>query len=392
MIVILSGLLISLFLVSFLKVKFKYVAIMNIVLLTLVAYLFDPQIALIKHGFYTDLVRIFNELRIIKDYTFKDAFLCLAYPFNSEYSGLWLNNIIMFLCSKSNKFNLLSCFSSIVSYSVLFLTLNRVLDYCKQKRVIRIFSIIMVFCLTDYVSVICNIRNPIALFIDICVLYWDLVERKNTLLCFSVYILMIFIHPMTILVLLLRISLYFCNNFVFKALGVVIGISMLSFPFIGKYIISKFSNAYIASLGNKIIAYGGAQEDLQSYGNNTLLFITIYSAVALFFSIKVISKYNSDIRFNKFVQICFIILCIFAGSYYCSIHLFYRVGTMVSLCLLLISPIALVTLKEKYGDINKKRNFITGYSLYFLLICGLCLVNFLYKFGTVNYQMLNLGF
>lgn len=390
--VLLIGFVICFLLTYMTNMKLEKVGIVALLFMGIVAYYFDPYIANEKYRFYTDLVRFFNELKIIRESKISNAILSNIYPFNFEYSGLVVNNIFLFLISKSNNFHLLPLFSCVINYGTIFITIGKIIKNESTNKHIKGMCIAIIFLVIDYTSIICNIRNPFVFTIGLCLLYWDIVEKKSSFFCIIIYILLIFVHPVAIIILLFRLIAIVLNKYTNKIfeLGIIIAITLI--PILMNTIINiKSTNQYIGMVFNKINAYGGAQSDLQQYGTTSLFWITVCKCCLFAIGLIIIRIYGTKQKYIKFIQLGNISLCCCIGSYFLNIHMFYRMSYLITVFLLLIIPIVYSSINNFYYINNHNEKMRIIYYIFTVFVDFVILINFYYYYCTLNYQMLNLG-
>ena len=194
MILIITSLLLSSILilisVNYTKVAFAF----STAFLSLVGLLFDPYIAQ-SNGVYTDLVRFFNELQLIKTYNLGDVLSSSVEPFKSLYSGMFVNNIIMFLVSKTGNLHLLPFLSVLAFYSILYIQLYKESKRNRLNKYSVLIILWLVYALINITSPMDNIRNPFTSLVGSILLYNNLINDLSIMNAGIGYIIIFFIHP-----------------------------------------------------------------------------------------------------------------------------------------------------------------------------------------------------
>ena len=383
----------SLFLSSILiRVNYTKVAFaLSTALLSLVGFLFDPYIAQ-SNGVYTDLVRFFNELQLIKTYNLSDVLSSSVEPFKTLYPGMFVNNIIMFLVSKTGNLHLLPFLSVLAFYSILYVQLYR---ECKKNRLSKYNILIilwLVYALINITDPMDNIRNPFASLVGSILLYNNLVNDLSIMNTSIGYIFIFFIHPSAIIFPIINLVVKVNNKWTKYIFAIAIFIFFIFSYQISSVLLGIIPNNSISfSVISKLNAYSGGQSDLISYGTATQKEILWLTALVMIFVLYFFNKQTKN-TMNRFSNACLFFITIFVASSVFSVHIFFRFGFILSILILLMLPTVFSSPSNNL-DNNFYINYripVSYFSLYVLLIITV-IINLSWYFGTYAYQSINLG-
>lgn len=383
----------SLFLSSILiRVNYTKVAFaLSTALLSLVGFLFDPYIAQ-SNGVYTDLVRFFNELQLIKTYNLSDVLSSSVEPFKTLYPGMFVNNIIMFLVSKTGNLHLLPFLSVLAFYSILYVQLYR---ECKKNRLSKYNILIilwLVYALINITDPMDNIRNPFASLVGSILLYNNLVNDLSIMNTSIGYIFIFFIHPSAIIFPIINLVVKVSNKWTKYIFAIAIFIFFIFSYQISSVLLGMIPNNSISfSVISKLNAYSGGQSDLISYGTATQKEILWLTALVMIFVLYFFNKQTKN-TMNRFSNACLFFITIFVASSVFSVHIFFRFGFILSILILLMLPTVFSSPSNNL-DNNFYINYripVSYFSLYVLLIITV-IINLSWYFGTYAYQSINLG-
>lgn len=383
----------SLFLSSILiRVNYTKVAFaLSTALLSLVGFLFDPYIAQ-SNGVYTDLVRFFNELQLIKTYNLSDVLSSSVEPFKTLYPGMFVNNIIMFLVSKTGNLHLLPFLSVLAFYSILYVQLYR---ECKKNRLSKYNILIilwLVYALINITDPMDNIRNPFASLVGSILLYNNLVNDLSIMNTSIGYIFIFFIHPSAIIFPIINLVVKVSNKWTKYIFAIAIFIFFIFSYQISSVLLGIIPNNSISfSVISKLNAYSGGQSDLISYGTATQKEILWLTALVMIFVLYFFNKQTKN-TMNRFSNACLFFITIFVASSVFSVHIFFRFGFILSILILLMLPTVFSSPSNNL-DNNFYINYripVSYFCLYVLLIITV-IINLSWYFGTYAYQSINLG-
>lgn len=391
MILILISILLSSIFILIGRNYMKFAFALSIFFLSLVAFLFDPYVAQ-SQGVYTDLVRFFNELQLIKNYNLNDVITSSVEPFKSLYPGMYVNNIIMFLVAKTTNLHLLPLLSVFSFYTILYIQLDK---ECVKNNVNKYniwFILLLVYALIDITGPMDNIRNPFASLVGVILLYNNLINHTSLAQTFVGYIIIFFIHPSSLIFPIINLIVKISNKWTKYILaGIIFLFSIFSYQISSALLGMIPGGSILFNVIDKLNNYSGGQADLVNYGTNfqkSLLWLTaIVTVFVLYF-------FNKETK-NKFVDFSnavIFFITIFVASSLFSVHLFFRFGFILSVFILVMLPVVFNSSSDGLSnkDIPSSKISVSYFSLYILLTATI-VVNFMWYFGTYAYRSINLG-
>lgn len=391
MILIITSLLLSSILilisVNYTKVAFA----LSTAFLSLVGLLFDPYIAQ-SNGVYTDLVRFFNELQLVKTYNLGDVLSSSVEPFKSLYSGMFVNNIIMFLVSKTGNLHLLPFLSVLAFYSILYIQLYKESKRNRLNKYSVLIILWLVYALINITGPMDNIRNPFTSLVGSILLYNNLINDLSIMNAGIGYIIIFFIHPSSIIFPILNLIVKISNKWM-KYIFVIATFVFFIFSYQISSILLRIvpSGSTFSDVVNKLNSYSGGQADLISYGTITQKAILWLTAIVMIFVLYFFNKQTKS-TMNRFSDACIFFITIFVATSLFSVHMFFRFGFILSILILLMLPTVFRATSNNF-DYNfhiNSRIPISYFSLYILLIITI-VINLSWYFGTYAYQSINLG-
>ena len=191
------------FLMFFSLTNFNKKMYMGIVLISIsfYAYIYDPPVTfdLYRHFLALDSIRLYGEYSLVY----------LTAPLSREY---------FFLIAKFNDNHLLPVVTSLLIYLISFFVINKA---CKKFGVVgnrELFVIFLFVALYEYPLMLSNIRYPLALALFSLFFYYDVFEQKKYFR--MLYILLLFLHPGTAILIGLRILSCLKRRYIFLILMV----------------------------------------------------------------------------------------------------------------------------------------------------------------------------
>ena len=156
MIVLLITILFIIFLLLiFKKSRFNIVYLISSILLSVVAFNFDPIKAYISNGNYTDLYRFYEVL---------DSTRLLGWEYISnhpDYKSLFIARIYVYLSSFFRINGFLPAITCLIVYGVIFYIIYKFGQKTKCNKSTLILVSLFFLITINFRSVITNIRNPI---------------------------------------------------------------------------------------------------------------------------------------------------------------------------------------------------------------------------------------
>lgn len=386
MIVLLITILFIIFLLLiFKKSRFNIVYLISSILLSVVAFNFDPIKAYISNGNYTDLYRFYEVL---------DSTRLLGWEYISnhpDYKSLFIARIYVYLSSffKSNGF--LPAITCLIVYGVIFYIIYKFGQKTKCNKSTLILVSLFFLITINFRSVITNIRNPIVFCIFFFLMYIEFVEQKYKLLCWIGYILLCFMHQVALFLIGLRLLMLLYN----KYSGKIINIVIILWSFLSQYAIQKVSALtsipYFKALAMKTQFYSG---DVNELRETNLIMIAVIKII-LFICLLLYFNYscNEEIKnkYKKIYEFSLVLICFNIGSYP-NYHLFIRLPDLLTYFMLIF---IILIFGNKQNNINynefklKKKNFLYGLlvksEIYFTIIIYFIYYFFSYQYGVLCY-------
>lgn len=391
MILILISILLSSIFILIGRNYTKFAFALSVFFLSLVAFLFDPYVAQ-SQGVYTDLVRFFNELQVIQNYNFNDVITSSVEPFKSLYPGMYVNNIIMFLVSKTTNLHLLPLLSVFSFYTILYIQLDR---ECVKNNVNKyniLLLSLLVYALIDITGPMANIRNPFASLVGVILLYNNLINGNSLILTFIGYIIIFFIHPSSIIFPIINLVVKISNKWTKYILAAAIFIfSVFSYQISLGLLGVIPGGSILYTIINKLNAYSGGQADLISYGTTFQKSLLWLAAIVVGLVLYLFNKETKD-KFVDFSNAVIFFIIIFVASSIFSVHIFFRFGFILTILILVMLPV--VFNNSASGLLDKEPTSAKVSVLYFnlyILLTITIIVNFMWYFGTYAYRSINLG-
>ena len=370
----------------------KLAFLFSIICLSIVGLLFNPYLAQ-SNGVYTDLVRFFNELQLIKNYSFNEVITSSVEPFKTLYPGLLVNNVIMFLVAKTTNLHLLPFLSVLVFYSLLYIQIYSECKKFKLNKYKILLILWLVYALINVTNPMCNIRNPIASLVGAILLYNNLVNDSSLLLTSIGYIIIFFIHPSSIIFPIINLVVKISNKWTKYVLAAsIFGFSIFSYQISSVLLNEIPGGSILFGVISRLNAYSGGQADLINYGTTFQKIMVWLTAILAIYVLYLFNKKTSS-KFAKFNNACVLFITIFLASSVFSVHVFFRFGFILSIFTLIMLPNVLKNSSENLindGHVMSTRISLSYFSLYILM--GVTIVmNLGWYFGTLAYRSINLG-
>lgn len=352
--------------------KYKKILIkIGILCLAILAFLFDPVKAWEVNGNYTDLYRFYYDMDRFSSYGWN----CPNYYLKSDYSAIIISKILVYFVSKIGIYGLLQVTSLLIVYGVAYYVF---FDYAKNKKLnvyLASTAFFIFICLYNYVTIITNIRMPIAMALYFLILYNDLIKKKNIKICLLGYFSLIFIHTSFILFFIIRVVVLFTTQKNWKFFAFIFLTYGLFISGFGNFI-EKFSdNVFINAIFQKIYLYIYTNKSKDFY--LPTFFCGILKIIMVVLLLK---KHKTK---DTFYYFCLIYLSWCCGSVF-NYHFFHRATNF--LCYLI--PYMYMDYKNdmlKKFENPAKNNKISTVYLYMIFII---IVHLVYYFGSFQYNVL----
>ena len=301
-----------------------------------------------------DLYRHYNTIDLIRKYGFS---------VKTENDSFILIKLLFYFISLLKTNVLLQVISCLISYSIFYYILN---DFSIRKNMsikAYIFSILIMFCFTPFEIIYSGVRNSMAFAILALAIYREFIEHKKNFITYFLYILPVFIHFASLIIIGIR--LIFCIYKKFYKYRLLLLLWSICLGGLSKIFI-KSNIKYISKLGSQVKYYIGG------YSGDIKIFI-IYLFMAIFILILLQFIFKSEKKLEKEDSLLLIelILIISLGSL-CAPEIFKRMLYILGY----LSPIIGYTLFK----------YLKGNRLIIKTIFSICfMLNFLYQYiGMVS--------
>ena len=339
-----------------------------------------------------DLTREYEKLSQIKklgwsffstNYSFQENSV-LGRITSNGFEGLYVTQILYFLFSKLPVFNFLPACVTSFQFFLCFKLLNR----ARKRFSLSYYQEIIVFLSFMFVRelrwMMSGIRNQLAFTIAIYIIYNDLEEKKNKILCIVGYILCGMIHQSAYVILFLRLLLLIPS----KKIKAIIAVVLLGWSTMLSTVVqmmSKYINIpVINSILWKITIYTDNSDNniniiLRDYYKKVMFSNAMLLLVALYFCIiciryvrsfpcgqynsYILGKYgNKDINVSEnlsedYLYMCLYAVCLTIGSYM-YYWLFLRFAVIVQLMLPILSANIFSIKNRSYRSAQKEKVFL----------------------------------
>lgn len=272
-----------------LKIYFFIVAL----IMSIISFHFDPPTDF-------DLYRHYENLENFRTYGWDFA--------NSTriFNSLPVYAIYFYLISLLPLNGFLPGITVFITYYLLFCLIYKISKYCcNVSKIYIMMTFIFVMFATNYVYVVSSIRNLLALSIFSYFLFIDLVEQKNKVICFMVYIMLCLFHSSISVLLAFRILIYLYKKVTKVALKLIFLFWSFFLPIILDNI-NLFTGQYFNILSQKIETYSAGDR----YNLNVLLYnlvLVLIVAITIYIYIKK-NKYKNNYSLQYVNYISLIII------------------------------------------------------------------------------------
>ena len=138
--------------------KNKYFIFFTVLLLSIMAFLFNPVKAWLTNGNYTDLYRYWSDMDVFSTYGWNTS----DSMFKTQYSVMPVTKLLIYFVSKIGIKRLLACLSCLSVYGIFgYVLSNEAKENKCSNKYLNMAFIIFIF-LVNYKISITNIRMPIA--------------------------------------------------------------------------------------------------------------------------------------------------------------------------------------------------------------------------------------
>lgn len=354
----------------------RYIFVSAIVL-SVLAFFFDPVKGWRVNGNYTDLYRFFSDMEIFE----ANGFSATSSRFQTNYDAIPIIKILVFLVAKTGCYSLLAMITCFIVYYMpgkVYCAITK--DY-NAKKSIAVNAFVCFVALTNFKVVITNVRMPIGLALFLCLIYFDLIRKKRNVFLFLGYISLLAIHSVFAIFIISRLFLFLMNRWSKWIVYILVALSGSAISIVTSFLQRYSSLAYINSILYKINYYTvGTRSE---YSEPAIVFLGVIKVVVLMYivirSLKK-NKNNNTLDFDNYC-ILFCVLCIGAIWNY---YLFMRLTNF--LWYLIPCYYSLDRAMKYTGNINYSNNGkikIADLSLFAVVA-----IHFVYYFISYQYRVL----
>lgn len=184
------------------KRKFPYAVICVVIIasLCILTYFYHPSAS-------ADLSRLNVWIQEIQNHSVSKDTIEKA-----QLDVLWLEKLYFQFIALFRFYNAFPIISIAIELTVIFYVYKRMgMDLRLNTRFLMMALLFFLFT-WDYLNAASGIRFLLACSMLTAVLYFDLIKKKNTFLCYTLYIALCFFHVIAILVIILRTVSFFCRT------------------------------------------------------------------------------------------------------------------------------------------------------------------------------------
>lgn len=330
------------------KINWYYaIPIFMALILAILAYNFIPseEYDLFRYYEWLNNFNIFNHKDTVNFIFGQGEFLIMSY---------------FYLIAKIGNYHLLQFFPVLIFYSIIFYI---IFDYAKIKKYNKkkiILVTVFFLAMFRYSFAVCVFRYSLAYSIFSLGLYLEFIKH-NKVLSKILYIIPIFIHASSILLLLFRLILQIKNKKIIISLGIMLIFFLcFSLPILNLIELIRLPN-FLSYLVSKVKLYL-LNEHISL--NLQYLFRIIQTLFLIFLGILCYNgKDENLIKYNKI----FIIIGIFSILIFNYYTIFMRIADF----LLMLSPIILFQYLSCMDKINKRLRLILNCILIIFVVGGI---------------------
>ncbi|PGT89046.1 EpsG family protein [Bacillus sp. AFS040349] len=302
---------------------------------------------------------------------------------HNYYDSLPIFRIYFYLISFLQYNGFLPAITVFITYALTFKTIYKLGIRYNVSKLGMLLAMLFFVGTFNYLGLLSGIRNMLAFSVFAYFLYIDLVEKKNSLFCWLIYILLCFFHSSTVVLVLFRLLLYLYNKFT----GKIINIVLIAWSFGSFMIINMLDSLTDIKLFKLLIMQIEGYSTLDYYPiipaiSKYLILITIMITFLYFMNVnKSIKELKGITRFSA------LIIAFTIGSI-TNYHIFVRFVNF----LIFLSPIYIMLISKNIypytSEVNHaaitwrqtSKNKKLTKSILVLLIISISLLSILYLF------------
>lgn len=365
--------------------RYKDKILINITIATLfaiVAFSFQP-------GIDDDLRQEYINLQSIREQGWSYFTMISSningYFSSSKFQGLYVAQMYYFLISLLPIKNLHPFIAVFINYFLEMKLLEKISNRFSLRRVDVFWLFLCIICFRETYPMMSGIRNYLAFTIFGYVLYEDLFEKRNRMICFIIYIGLLLFHQSVLALILVRLLVFIPS----KRIKWIVSIASLGWGYfiseILEVVMRYTSNPIMNSIYVKIYQYTNANVQggkfmLSGVGLRYLIFMAsnIGIVLLLIYIFLIWQKmYRNDNNFflkrsdiiasDNMVFYCIEMLCLAIGSLPFTI-LFSRFFSILHV-------LSIIPIGYMYAYCNKRELTITKKNITLILLLA-CLIKF----------------
>lgn len=271
-----------------------------------------------------DLSRHYEMFELVRNYKFADLTSTGNYALTMYFEEYKAYIILLWVISRLNIRELLPVLTGVVVYWLEFSLTSKILKKYSAEKWKYVLGYSLCVLLTDFLA-ISGIRNMLAVVACTYFIYMDVVEKKNRILCWVMYLLCASIHPVCVVYIAMRLCLIIINRYtgLLIKLGIVFGFTVV--PFIYPYIEEVINGIPILNEAMRLFFNYSLRTDTviikSTFYSNLLLYAMMgivlivyhkivkeeknkmfeYTVISLLFTIGSINQYDIFVRYRMAV-------------------------------------------------------------------------------------------
>lgn len=344
---------------KYIKIYFLLVAI----LLSVAGFFYKPVIA-------ADLYRHYEMLDKLRCYG-------LEYFEITKWDTLWIWNIYAYTISLMNNNGFLPAITIFIGYYCMFTTIHKAMIKFNLRKLDAIKAFIFFILCFNYVEILGGIRNMLAFCIFSHCIYIDLIENKNKIICMIVYLLLCFLHSSMFVFLLIRMSIFIKNRYIYRIISILLLCWSFFLPSI-LYMLNSLSNIdFFGLLLTQVQGYtqGGTEGILNLIIRTIILVCIIISIIYCRYNNSKIMEYN---QYNEFVTMLILFTIGSLGVY----DLYVRAISLV----LMVCIIYILFISNNNRIYSKKINLM---NLIFIYVSSIAFIFWsIYQYRDLSFYIL----
>lgn len=311
------------------NVSCKVITRFYLICLCIMAFFYKPYVT-------ADLYRIYEQMRYFAALEFKQFWMTFAID-----SSFPISRLLFWVFGKTGINELLPTFSAFACYSCLFYIVNKTKERYNISR--KSVAIVLFYIMTTsmYISVIGGIRMMLALSIIAFSYYRATIEKRITIIDIVIYIVSIYIHAMSIVVIVVcvLVSLFDASKKGLKKVGYILVAGIVGAIFVTQ------SSSTLNKTYQKFLEFvlGDKHSDTWEYIMGVFIILILF---LMFVEFRRICR-AEDYRQIKKMNLVSILSVLIAVCFCFEFSIFYRFGTHVAV--LFSIPSMMVSLEKTRG-------------------------------------------